>query len=86
MRNAFEYFRAFDRQDAIDNREFAKTKLPMPVLVIEGDKSMNGVLAIQARLVSDHVKALMFHSGHWLMEERPAETEAALREFFQTAP
>ncbi|PYT01766.1 MAG: hypothetical protein DMF63_02685 [Acidobacteria bacterium] len=86
MRNAFEYFRAFDKQDATDNREFAKTKLPMPLLVIDGDKSMNGVLAIQARLVSDHVTALMFHSGHWLMEEKPAETESALRDFFQAAP
>ena len=82
MRDAFEYFKAFEPQDAQDNRNFAKTKLPMPLLVIEGEKGMNGVLAIQAALISDHVKAIKFPSGHWLMEEKPAETSAALKEFF----
>ena len=82
MRNAFEYFKAFEPTDATDNRNFAKTKLPMPLLVIEGEKGMNGVLAIQAAVISDHLKALKFASGHWLMEEKPAETSAALKEFF----
>jgi len=82
MRAAFEYFKAFEPQDAADNRNFARTKLPMPLLVIEGEKGMNGVLAMQAALVSDHLKAIKFTSGHWLMEEKPVETAAALREFF----
>ena len=43
---------------------------------------MNGVLAIQAALISDHLKAIKFPSGHWLMEEKPAETSAALKDFF----
>ena len=60
------------------NRNFAKTKLPMPLLIIEGEKGMNGVLAIQVALISDDVKSMMFPSGHWLMEEKPAETSAAL--------
>ena len=82
MRSAFEYFKAFEPSDAADNRNFARTKLPMPVLVIEGEKGMNGVLAMQAALISDNVKALKFGSGHWLMEEKPAETSAALKDFF----
>lgn len=83
MRDAFEYFRAFNRQDAEDNRGFAKTKLPMPVLVIEGEQSMNGLLEIQTRLVADNVKAVKFTgAGHWLMEERPAETGKELKMFF----
>jgi len=82
MRDAFEYFKAFEPADAADNREFAKTKLPMPLLVIEGEKGMNGLLAIQAALISDHLKAIKFSSGHWLMEEKPAETSAALKDFF----
>ena len=82
MRDAFEYFKAFEPTDAADNRNFAKTKLPMPLLVIEGEKGMNGVLAIQAALISDHVKAIKFPSGHWLMEEKPAETSATLKAFF----
>jgi len=82
MRDAFEYFKAFEPQDAADNRNFARTKLPMPLLVIEGEKGMNGLLAMQAALISDHVKAIKFSSGHWLMEEKTAETSAALRDFF----
>lgn len=82
MRDAFEYFRAFNRQDAEDNRQFAKTKLPMPVLVIEGDQSMNGALAAQARLIADNVKAVKFtNAGHWLMEERTEDTARELKEF-----
>src|SRR5229473_3600626 len=82
MRDAFEYFKAFEPTDAADNRNFARTKLPMPLLVIEGEKGMNGVLAVQAALISDHLKAIKFPSGHWLMEEKPAETSAALKDFF----
>jgi pimeloyl-ACP methyl ester carboxylesterase len=82
MRSAFEYFKAFEPQDADDNRNFARTKLPMPLLVIEGEKGMNGVLAMQAALISDNVTAIKFPSGHWLMEEKPAETSAALKQFF----
>jgi pimeloyl-ACP methyl ester carboxylesterase len=83
MRAAFEYFKAFNRQDAQDNRQFAATKLPMPVLVISGDKSMGDALAVQAKLVADQVTAITFpDTGHWLMEERPQETAAALKKFF----
>lgn len=83
MRNAFEYFKAFNDQDAADNRQFATTKLPMPLLVIAGDKAMGPALEGQAKLISDNVKAIVFNdTGHWLMEERPAETAAALKSFF----
>jgi pimeloyl-ACP methyl ester carboxylesterase len=86
MRAAFEYFKAFDRQDAADNRKFAAQKLPMPVMVITGDKSMGDVLEVQARMVADNVTAIKLNdTGHWLMEERPAETKAALRKFFSSA-
>jgi pimeloyl-ACP methyl ester carboxylesterase len=83
MRAAFEYFKAFNDQDAEDNRKFAANKLPMPVLVIAGEKAMGDALEIQAKLVSDNVTAIKFaDTGHWLMEERPAETQAALKKFF----
>ena len=83
MRAAFEYFKAFDKQDADDNRRFAAQRLPMPVLVITGDKSMGDVLEAQAKMVADNVTAIKLNdTGHWLMEERPAETKAALKRFF----
>ncbi len=83
MRAAFEMFKAFDIQDAADNRKFAETKLSMPVLTIEGDKAMGGALQIQAKLVANNVSSIVLSdTGHWLMEQRPAETKAALRNFF----
>jgi pimeloyl-ACP methyl ester carboxylesterase len=83
MRAAFEYFKAFNKQDAEDNRRFAAHKLPMPVLVIAGDKAMGDAIEIQAKIVADNVTAIKFaDTGHWLMEERPAETKAALKKFF----
>src|SRR5205085_5416291 len=82
MRAAFEMFKKFNTTDAEDNRKFAATKLPMPVLTIEGDKAMGGALEIQAKLVATNVTSVMFaDTGHWLMEQRPEETKAALRKF-----
>ncbi len=82
MRAAFEYFRAFNTQDAEDNRRFAAHKLPMPVLVIAGDKSMGDALEVQAKRVADNVTAIkLADTGHWLMEERPVEVKAALKKF-----
>jgi pimeloyl-ACP methyl ester carboxylesterase len=55
----------------------------MPVLVIAGDKSTGGALEVQARLVADNVTSvLLTDTGHWLMEERPAEVKAELLKFF----
>ena len=83
MKAAFEMFKTFDSQDATDNRNFAKQKLPMPVLTIEGDKAMGGALEIQAKIVSNNVTSVILaDTGHWLMEQRPAETKAELKKFF----
>ena len=83
MRAAFEMFKSFNTQDAADNRRFAAVKLPMPVLTVEGDKAMGGALEIQAKLVASNVTSIMFSdTGHWLMEQRPAETKAELKKFF----
>ena len=80
---AFELFKAFNKQDAEDNRRFAATKLKMPVLTVEGDKAMGGALAIQAKLVADNVSSITLpDTGHWLMEQRPDETIAELSKFF----
>jgi pimeloyl-ACP methyl ester carboxylesterase len=82
MRAAFEMFKTFDTQDATDNRKFALTKLQMPVLTIEGDKAMGGALEIQAKIVANNVTSMTLKdTGHWLMEQRPAETKAELRKF-----
>jgi pimeloyl-ACP methyl ester carboxylesterase len=83
MRAAFEMFKTFNTQDATDNRKFAVTKLPMPVLTLEGDKAMGGALQMQARVVASDITSVLFtDTGHWLMEQRPAETKAELKKFF----
>lgn len=83
MRAAFELFKAFNRADAEDNRKFALTKLTMPVLTIAGDGSMGPLLEGQAKMVATDVRSVIFaNTGHWLTEERPAETKAELKKFF----
>ena len=82
MKAAFEMFKTFNGVDAADNRNFSRTRLLMPVLTIEGDKAMGGALEAQAKLVATNVTSiLMTDTGHWLMEQRPAETKAALKKF-----
>ena len=83
MRAAFEMFKAFDNQDAMDNRQFALRKLAMPVLTIEGDKAMGGALEIQAKAAARDVRSITLKdTGHWLMEQRPVEVKTALKRFF----
>jgi len=82
MHSAFEQFAAFT-QDAVDNKAFAaQGKLGMPVLAIGADKSFGTVQADVLRLVaSDVTGQTIANSGHWLMEEQPAATVAAIAAF-----
>jgi len=83
MHGGFSQFAAFD-QDGIDNRAFlAKNgKLPLPVLAIGGAKSFGLGMADDARAAFTNVQGLSIpDSGHWLMEEQPAATVAAIRAF-----
>lgn len=73
MRAGFEYFRNFE-QDANDFAEFAKTPLPMPMLVLTGEKASGEFLIQQGRLVATNVEGVVITgSGHWLMEEAPTQ-------------
>jgi pimeloyl-ACP methyl ester carboxylesterase len=81
MRAGFAQFTAFS-QDAKDNKIFEQTKLPMPVLAVGGEKSFGSLQAEIMRHVATNVReAVVAGSGHWLMEERPAETVALIRNF-----
>ena len=80
MHSAFAQFRAI-RQDAVDNAKPA-ARLEMPVLAIGGEKSFGANEAVVMRSTADHVTEVVIPgSGHWLMEEAPAETIAAVRDF-----
>jgi pimeloyl-ACP methyl ester carboxylesterase len=81
MRAGFEYFRAFEK-DAEDFARFAQTPLTMPMLVLTGEKASGGGLIQQARLVAKNVDGVIIRgSGHWLMEEAPAQVIPKLVEF-----
>src|ERR1700726_592077 len=84
MHSGFEQFKAFD-QDVIDNKAFlAKGPLPMPVLAIGGEKSFGSMMAVVMRAAATNVQEVVIsQSGHWLMEEKPAATIAAITEFLQ---
>jgi pimeloyl-ACP methyl ester carboxylesterase len=84
MHSAFNQFAAF-QQDAIDNKAFvAKGKLTMPVLAIGADKSFGTGMADDLRFVATNVtSAVIPNSGHWLMEEQPSATMAAIRSFLE---
>jgi pimeloyl-ACP methyl ester carboxylesterase len=83
MAAGFTYFESFPKT-ATDFAELAKTKLTIPVLSIGGAKANGVALGAQAKLVASDVKVIVLEdTGHWIMEERPKETMAALVEFLQ---
>lgn len=86
MKAGFEYYRAL-LQDGQQNREHAKTKLKMPVLVLTGsesvvgDRLLKGVLQVAENVQSDVIE----QSGHWLAEEQPVMLSKKLLTFFSKA-
>ena len=81
IRAGFEYFKNFER-DAKDFTELGATPLSMPVLVLGGEKSGGEFLIAQTKLVASNVQGkIISGSGHWLMEESPKATIAALMDF-----
>jgi pimeloyl-ACP methyl ester carboxylesterase len=84
MRAGFAQFTAFS-QDAKDNRIFEQVKLTMPVLAVGGEKSFGPLQAMIMRHVATNVReAVVAGAGHWLMEERPAESVALIRNFLDS--
>ena len=82
MRAGFAQFVAFDR-DARDNQTFlAEGKLAMPVLAVGGEKSFGPTMTAVMRFAATDVQEPVIpDAGHWLMEEQPAATVAAVRDF-----
>ncbi|WP_284424041.1 MULTISPECIES: alpha/beta hydrolase [unclassified Bradyrhizobium] len=81
MHYAFEQFAAFN-QDAKDNKVFAEKKLPMPILALGAEKSFGDQQAAVIRNVGSNVQGgIITGSGHWIMEEQPAQTVDKVRSF-----
>jgi quercetin dioxygenase-like cupin family protein len=85
MRSGFEYFRNFE-QDAKDFAGLGSTPLPMPVIVLTGEKASGSFLIEQAKLVASNVQGqIVPGSGHWLMEEKPEIVIPALNRFLDAS-
>ena len=81
MRAGWAYFVSF-QQAAKDFAQLSQTKLTMPVLSIGGEKALGEVLGQQMRLVASDVTVVVLKdTGHWILEENPKETTAALVKF-----
>ena len=83
MHYAFEQFATFNTKDAADNKAFeAKGKLPMPILALGADHSFGDQQAAIMREVGSNVEGgIVKNSGHWIMEEQPAQTTAMIVKF-----
>lgn len=87
MRAAFAQFTTIAAKDVADNRELAKTKLPMPVLAIGGEKSFGATMAVVMRnAASDVREEVVPAAGHWLMEESPETTVRLISGFLAARP
>lgn len=81
MKAGFAYFETFPL-DAENNNRFIKTKLPMPVYTIAGEKSMDKKLNESMVLAATDVGGkVVAGCGHWMLEECPRETLEALDSF-----
>jgi len=76
-------FAAF-AEDAVDNQKLLADngKLKMPVLAIGGDHSYGAHLATEVGFAASDVQAAVIKdSGHWIMEEQPAQAVALITSF-----
>ena len=81
MAAGWAYFASFP-QTAVAFTRLAKTKLTIRVLTIGGERSLGTALGAQAKIISDNVTVVVLkNTGHWVLDENPAGTMAALERF-----
>jgi pimeloyl-ACP methyl ester carboxylesterase len=89
LRAGFEYYRAFP-QDAIQNQNYSKTKLTMPVLalggsfipVLGGNVTMPSIIYGMKILAQNVTGITVPNSGHFIPEEQPQFLSDQLLKFF----
>lgn len=83
----YEYYRAFTA-DAEDNRAHAASKrLPMPVLAVGGQRSLESTIAASFRPVAADVREVVApDSAHFVPEENPRFLIDCVRLFFGDVP
>ncbi|MCF8477035.1 MAG: alpha/beta hydrolase [Pseudolabrys sp.] len=85
MHSASEQFATSNTKHAADNKAFqAKGKLTMPILALGADHSFGETQATVMREVGSHVEGgIVKNSGHWIMEEQPAQTVKLIKAFVE---
>ena len=89
MRAGFESYRAVP-QDVIQNQNYSKTNLTMPVLaigagyspILGGNVTMPAVIYGMKQLTQNVTGVVVPNSGHWIPEERPVFLGKLLNNFF----
>jgi pimeloyl-ACP methyl ester carboxylesterase len=88
MRAGFEYYRAIP-QDAIQNENYSKTNLTMPVLALGAGYipafggNPNTVAADGMKMLAQNVTGIIVpNSGHYIQEEQPDVVVKLLNNFF----
>jgi pimeloyl-ACP methyl ester carboxylesterase len=84
LRAGFEFYRAFDKDAAFFRSHDGPLNVPM--LILGGEHSMQAALPVMAESFAAHgitnIKTLAIAgSGHWLAEEQPDATAAAIADF-----
>jgi pimeloyl-ACP methyl ester carboxylesterase len=93
MRAGFEYYRAFP-QDAIQNMNYSKTKLTMPVLALGGGyiPTFGGNITMPTviygmKILAQNVTGIKVpNSGHFIPEEQPDFVVKSLNNLFSSKP
>ena len=81
MRAGWAYFVSFV-QAAKDFAELSKSRIPMPVLAIGGEKANGALLGKQMNIVAiDVTMVVLKNTGYWVLEENRKETTDALLKF-----
>jgi pimeloyl-ACP methyl ester carboxylesterase len=84
MHSAFAQFLAIDQKDEADNLKAMETKLTMPVLAIGAEKAFGANVGVIMRNAATNVQEVIVpNAGHWLMDEAPALTIAAVQNFLE---
>src|SRR5215213_6627505 len=92
IRAGFEHYRAFP-QDAIQNQNYSKTKLTMPVLalggsyipVLGGNITMPSIIYGMQQLAENVQGIRVPNSGHFIAEEQPQFVINQLSNFFRNS-
>jgi len=78
----FHWFGNFPH-DALDNHEFEKKKLQMPVLAMGAEYGSGSFLAKHCRVVATNVtENVIAGAGHWIVQEKTDEVQKDLLDFF----